>query len=109
MRIILIKVYFLLFLIQAGSFASILKEEYESYTKECGDAAESLCGIAIVHYDLAMSNVGLKGLGFFTVSYQFITTVSKPTLPFFFTCLTRKDKLHHFYERLFKLNIFFSS
>lgn len=66
-----------LFPIQAGSFANILKEEYGRYTKECGDVAESLCGIAIVHYDLAMSNVGLKGLGFFTVSYQFITTVSE--------------------------------
>ncbi|CAL8093875.1 unnamed protein product [Orchesella dallaii] len=59
----------------AGSFAGIIKDEYGKFTKECGDAAESLCGIAIVHYDLTTSNIGFKGLGFFTVSYQFIATI----------------------------------
>lgn len=62
--------------VQAGSFAGIIKDEFGRFTKECGDPAECLCGIAIVHYDLSTSNVGFKGLGFFTVSYQFITTVS---------------------------------
>ncbi|ODM94895.1 hypothetical protein Ocin01_11783 [Orchesella cincta] len=59
----------------AGSFAGIIKNQFGKFTKECGDPAEALCGIAIVHYDLATSNIGIKGLGFYTVSYQFITTV----------------------------------
>ncbi|CAL8088784.1 unnamed protein product [Orchesella dallaii] len=59
----------------AGTFGGIIKDQFGKFTKECGDPAESLCGISIVHFDLATSNIGFKGLGFFTVSYQFITTI----------------------------------
>lgn len=57
-------------------FSDVIKNCYNQCKgiKNSG-TMETLFGVAIVHHDIGMSNIGFKGLGFFTVSYQFIVAV----------------------------------
>ncbi|CAL8093878.1 unnamed protein product [Orchesella dallaii] len=61
----------------ANTFSSIVKEEYNRWNKAPPnrDLSEAIFGISIVHHDIVMSNIGFKGLAFFTVTYQFVTTM----------------------------------
>ncbi|CAG7718875.1 unnamed protein product, partial [Allacma fusca] len=62
----------------AGKMAHTLKTRYHHefiYSRDKNDGLESLQGVLIIFNEINAGNVGIRGLGFFTISYGFIGSV----------------------------------
>ncbi len=60
---------------KANEYGTLLKEQYTNriWTKQ---QAEISHGMAIVFHEIQTNSVGMQGAGFFTISHNFIGTVS---------------------------------